>query len=170
VRKPGTDATRVASHNPWVSLHWLTTGMTVGGCQLYPPAARLGRLTALRAWTHSNAWFSNEEGKKGMVKEGQLADLAVLSADYLSVPDEAVSELSSVLTILGGNVVHGAAEFRALSPPLPPPSPSWSPVNRYVAEKRAVPPARGTRAQLSECSFHGHSFRSSALGCDCWVG
>ena len=83
----GTDATRVASYNPWVSLHWLVTGRTIGGLAMYPTQNRLDRVAALRAWTQANTWFSNEEGKKGALKVGQLADLAVLSADYLTVPE-----------------------------------------------------------------------------------
>ena len=64
----GTDATRVASYNPWVSLSWLVTGKTLGGLTLYPSANRLDRETALRLWTEANTWFSNEEGKKGQIK------------------------------------------------------------------------------------------------------
>jgi hypothetical protein len=52
-----------------------------------------------------------------------LSDLAVFSADYMN--------LFSVLTVLGGNVVHGDGPFSTLAPPLPPPSPEWSPVNRF---------------------------------------
>jgi predicted amidohydrolase YtcJ len=61
----GTDATRVASYNPWVSLSWLVTGRTVGGLTLYPQANRLDREEALRLWTEANPGFSTEEGKKG---------------------------------------------------------------------------------------------------------
>src|SRR5262245_42488378 len=60
----GTDATRVASYNPWIALSWLVTGRTVGGMEIYPAANRLDRETALRLWTESNAWFSTEVGKK----------------------------------------------------------------------------------------------------------
>ena len=49
----GTDATRVASYNPWVSLSWLVTGQTIGGLSLYPAANRLDRETALRLWTEA---------------------------------------------------------------------------------------------------------------------
>ncbi|MFX8689038.1 amidohydrolase family protein, partial [Acinetobacter baumannii] len=73
----GTDATRVASYNPWVSLTWLVTGTTVGGTRLYPPANRVTREQALALWTHENTWFSNEVGKKGRIKVGELADLAL---------------------------------------------------------------------------------------------
>src|SRR4029077_4024073 len=71
----GTDATRVASYNPWVSLAWLVTGKTVGGLKIYPLRNCLDRETALRMWTEKVTWFSNEEGKKGRIEVGQLADL-----------------------------------------------------------------------------------------------
>jgi predicted amidohydrolase YtcJ len=58
----GTDATRVASYNPWVSLAWLVTGKTVGGLRIYPRRNCLDRETALRMWTEKATWFSNEEG------------------------------------------------------------------------------------------------------------
>jgi predicted amidohydrolase YtcJ len=56
----GTDATRVASFNPWVSLAWLVTGRTVGGLRIYPEQNCLDRETALRMWTENVAWFSHE--------------------------------------------------------------------------------------------------------------
>jgi predicted amidohydrolase YtcJ len=128
----GTDATRVASYNPWVSLYWLVTGNSIGGLTM-SQQNRLDRTTALRLWTEANTWFSNEEGKKGAIKVGQLADVAVLSADYMSVADEDIKNLTSALTLLGGNVVHADGPFRKLSPPLPPASPDWSPSNRIAS-------------------------------------
>src|SRR5207247_2161188 len=80
----GTDATRVASYNPFVALYWLITGKTVGGTALYPENNRLGRMEALRLYTVGSSWFSSEEGKNGSIVPGQLADLAVLSSDYFS--------------------------------------------------------------------------------------
>src|SRR6266576_657633 len=127
----GTDATRVASYNPFVSLYWLITGKTVGGTPLYTDANRLERMEALRLWTASSAWFSSEQGKKGALVPGQLADLAVLSADYFSIPDEDIKRLESVLTLVGGRAVHAAAEFAALAPPAPPVLPAWSPVAKF---------------------------------------
>ena len=84
----GTDATRVASHNPWVSLAWLVTGRTVGGLRIYPQRNCVDRETALRLWTENATWFSNEEGKKGRIEAGQLADLIVPDRDYFAVPRE----------------------------------------------------------------------------------
>ena len=134
----GTDATRVASYNPWVSLHWLVTGRTVGGLSLYPGANRVSREKALRMWTHENTWFSNEVGKKGQIKAGQLADLAVLSDDYFAVPESAIPHIRSVLTLLGGQVVHGDGDFATLAPALPRPMPDWSPVATFGGYHRAT--------------------------------
>jgi predicted amidohydrolase YtcJ len=127
----GTDATRVSSYNPWVSLYWLTTGKTVGDTQLYPTENRLDRLEALRLYTLGSAWFSGEEARKGSIEAGKLADLSALSEDYFSVPEDRIKHMESVLTIVGGNVVHGSGEFAALAPPAPPASPDWSPVRIY---------------------------------------
>jgi len=127
----GTDATRVASYNPFVSLYWLITGKTVGGTMLYTEANRLERMEALRLWTASSAWFSSEQGRKGALVPGRLADLAVLSADYFSIPDEDIKRLESVLTLVGGKAVHAAAEFAALAPPALPVLPAWSPVAKF---------------------------------------
>ncbi len=127
----GTDATRVASYNPFVSLYWLISGRTVGGTQVYTDANRLERMEALRLWTVGSSWFSSEDGKKGALAPGQLADCAVLSADYFSIPEDRIKGLESVLTIVGGKPVYAAAEFKDLSPPPLPVSPEWSPVAAY---------------------------------------
>ncbi|NEO50111.1 MAG: amidohydrolase [Moorea sp. SIO4A3] len=127
----GTDGTRVASYNPWPGLYWLVSGKTVGGTPLYPEANRLNRMDALRIYTTAAAWFSNQEGNKGSIVPGQLADLAVLSEDYFSVPEDIIKHLESVLTIVDGNPVYGSAEFSELSPPPLPISPDWSPVKYY---------------------------------------
>src|SRR6202046_4731746 len=82
----GTDATRVASYNPWVSLAWLVTGKTVGGLRIYPRRNCLDRETALRMWTENVTLFSNEERKKGRIQTGQFADLIVPDRDYFFCP------------------------------------------------------------------------------------
>lgn len=185
----GTDATRVASYNPWVSLAWLVTGKTVGGMKLYPNANCLDRVTALRLWTLANTWFSNEVGVKGQIKVGQLADCAVLSADYFSVPEDEIGDITSVLTVLGGEPVYGSGEFEDLAPPLPPPMPDWSPVGRYGGYQ-ARPTAQGQLAARSRqcacesaCRVHGHRHLEAlsratptvdskafwgVFGCSCW--
>ena len=123
----GTDATRVASYNPFTGLYWLVSGRSLGGLALTGGPGRLDRMEALRLWTVGSAWFSGEDGRKGSIAPGQLADLAVLSADYFSVPEERIKSLESLLTIVGGKVVHGAAQFSSLAPPPLPVLPAWAP-------------------------------------------
>jgi predicted amidohydrolase YtcJ len=176
----GTDATRVASYNPWVSLSWLVTGKTVGGLGLYPASQTLDREQALRLWTEANTWFSDEGGKKGQIKAGQLADLAVLSDDYFNVSDDRIADITSVLTLLGGKSVHASGDFSNLAPPLPPAMPDWSPVNYYggyqsptEAVAAAVASSGAQRVAAHRCQdAHSHT-RESALwgdfGCACWA-
>src|SRR6202020_2011061 len=102
----GTDATRVSSYNPYLSLYWLITVNTICGLGLYPEENRLNRDEALKLYTMGTSWFSTEDGKKGALAPGQLADLAVLSDDYFSIPEEEIKRLESVLTIVGGKVVY----------------------------------------------------------------
>jgi predicted amidohydrolase YtcJ len=82
----GTDATRVASYNPWIGLYWLVSGKTVGGTELYREEDRLTREQALSLYTAQNAWFSGEDGEKGKIEVGHYADFAILDQDYFAVP------------------------------------------------------------------------------------
>ena len=176
----GTDATRVASYNPWVALSWLVTGKTVGGLRLYPASQTLNREQALHLWTEANTWFSSESGKKGQIKAGQLADLAVLSDDYFNVADDRIADITSVLTLLGGRPVHAAEDFSNLAPPLPPAMPDWSPVNYYggyqspsEAVAAAVASSGAPRAAAHRCqSVHPRRIGSAPwgdFGCTCWA-
>jgi predicted amidohydrolase YtcJ len=173
----GTDATRVASYNPWVALYWLTTGNTVGGLNLYTESNRLDRTEALRLYTVGSSWFSTEQEKKGAIAPGQLADVSVLSADYFSVPDEQIKSISSVLTILGGKVVYGAEEFASLGPPELPVMPDWSPgkYGGYPAPGfRPHEPAGAFISSSNEQRIlratNAHRFRDFwGIGCDCFA-
>lgn len=127
----GTDATRVASYNPWVSLYWMTTGRTLGGQSMYGDENLLEREEALRLWTKGSAWFSSEQDQKGAIAPGELADLAVLSADYFSVPDAQIKELVSVMTVVDGKIVYADQELKPYGPAPLPVSPDWSPVAKF---------------------------------------
>src|SRR6266516_2560608 len=107
----GTDATRVESYNPWVALYRLVTGKTVGGASMYPDKNRLSREEALRLYTQGSSWFSSENGRTGAMAVGQLADFVALTDDYFSVPEEHIKATESVLSVVGGNVVHATEEF-----------------------------------------------------------
>lgn len=189
----GTDATRVASYDPWVSLSWLVTGKTLGGLGLYPQRNLLDRESALRMWTENSTWFSGEQGKKGQIKVGMLADLAVLSEDYFTVPADRIRQLQSVLTIVAGKAVYGADEFAPLAPSPPPPMPDWSPVRSFGGYWKeptgGEAPVVHAKAQaacgcLNACAVHGHHHAKAAsgmlpiadlksfwgaLGCACWA-
>ena len=123
---------RVSSHNPWLSLYWMVTGKTVGGTQLASAEYRLSRDEALRLYTVGSAWFSGDEDVKGTISPSRYADFAILSADYLSVTDEQIRTIESVLTVTGGDVVYVAEPFAKVAPePLPAVSPEWSPVAAF---------------------------------------
>ncbi|UKY55124.1 amidohydrolase [Streptomyces inhibens] len=127
----GTDATRVSSYNPWVALHWLVTGRTVGDLALYPEDNRLSRETALELYTRGGARLTGEEDVKGVLKEGFFGDLAILSDDYFTVPEQDIAHIESVLTVVGGRIVHAAAEYEGLDEAIEPISPAWSPVAHF---------------------------------------
>ncbi len=127
----GTDGTRVASYNPWPALYWLVTGKTVGDFQLAEEANQLSREDALHLYTKGSAWISQEEDVKGTLENGMYADFAMLSSDYFTIPEKEINDLSSVLTVVAGNVIYGAEEFAEMTPPLPEPIPDWSPVKFY---------------------------------------
>jgi predicted amidohydrolase YtcJ len=178
----GTDATRVSSYNPYLSLYWLITGKTIGGLGLYPKENRLDRAEALKLYTMGSSWFSTEDGKKGALAAGQLADLAVLSADYFSIPEEEIKHLESVLTIVGGKIVYAAEEFSKLAPPALPVSPSWSPIKGYGGYARRQREGVGA-SHSARCSHIETSAPDRAkshlqvlgdlglwgLGCDCFA-
>ena len=186
----GTDATRVASYDPWVALYWLTTGKTLGGLSLYNEKNVLSREDALRIWTNGSAWFSGEAEVKGTLAKGMYADLAVLSADFMTVPPEEIRRINAVLTVTGGRIVHGDDEYKDLAPPLPPASPGWSPVNSEPTPAMRLAAGTSQYARAchdgceSACGLHGHDHQIAwnqpipaedkrafwgVLGCSCFA-
>jgi predicted amidohydrolase YtcJ len=192
----GTDATRVASYNPWVSLAWLVTGKTVSGTQIYPRHSCLDRETALRMCTENVTWFSNEEGKKGRIQVGQFSDLVVPDRDYFFCGEDEISDTVSELTVVGGKIVYAASDFARYDGGEPPPAmPDWSPVRTFGgyaawADRTAVN-RQGLDRRLATncgranaCDVHGHDHAIAwsrslpvsdvkpfwgVLGCSCWA-
>ena len=70
----------------------------------------------MRLYTTGSAYYTFDDEDLGSIEVGKLGDLVVLSDDYLSVPDDEIRTLGSVLTVIGGEVVHAAAEFANLTP------------------------------------------------------
>ena len=108
----GTDAHRVASYNPFVALQWLLDGKTVSGQAMREPAEIPSREQALRLYTLGSAWFSFDEGQRGSIEVGKLADFAILDQDFFSVPVDRIGRTVSLLTVVGGRIVHSAAFFQ----------------------------------------------------------
>jgi predicted amidohydrolase YtcJ len=171
----GTDATRVASFNPFVCLYWLVTGRTVGGLKLYSEKNRLTREEALRLYTQGSSWFSTEDGAKGELCEGQMADFAVLTNDYFKIPAEEIKNLVSQLTVVGGEVVHASHDFQSLAPPALPAARDWAPTAHYGGYHQVDAATAG--ALVHHCEGHSHDKRNRhklgeaiwGLGCDCFA-
>jgi predicted amidohydrolase YtcJ len=162
----GTDANRATSYNPWIGLHWLVTGKTLGGAKLQGDKNLLDRTEALRLYTAGSAWISGEEGKKGTLEVGKFADLAVLSADYFNVPTEQIKDIESVLTVVGGKVVYGAGPFSSLAPPLPPVQQDWLPVREYGEYyKRSLAEAKTLARAMSQPGLIADGRAWEACGC-----
>lgn len=127
----GTDGTRVASYNPWVGLYWLVTGKSLGGIEFAAPENQLDRITALKIYTQGSASLIRQEKDRGTIKEGYLADIVILSDDYLTINAEKIKDISSDLTILDGKIIYGKEDFLKFAPVIPKAIPDWSPVNYY---------------------------------------
>ncbi len=110
----GTDAHRVMSPNPFIALQWMLDGKTVSGVPMRAPEELPTRREALRLYTQGSAWFSFEDKVRGGLAVGQLADLAVIDRDYLSVPIADIGNTVSLLTMVGGRIVYAAGPFAAL--------------------------------------------------------
>ena len=109
----GTGAFKSSSYSPMLALWWLVTGKTMAGSEIRNPAQNLARSEALKIYTVGSAWSTFEEGRKGSIEVGKYADLAVLNADYLTVPEEQIRSLHSLLTVVGGRIVYAAGPFEA---------------------------------------------------------
>jgi len=112
----GTDANRVMSYNPFVSLKWMTDGRTVDGLPTRGASELMSREEALHLYTQGSAWFTFDDDKRGTLQPGRLADLAVLDKDYLTVPTEELPTLTSLLTMVGGRIVYADGPFAELGP------------------------------------------------------
>jgi predicted amidohydrolase YtcJ len=108
----GLDGARVAPLNPWCGMYYQTSGRNSAGA-LVAEAMKVSRTEALRMWCGAQqGWFSKEDNLLGGIAEGRYADLAVLKADVFdtrAVPDDQFRNMTSVLTIVNGEIVHQVA-------------------------------------------------------------
>jgi predicted amidohydrolase YtcJ len=104
-----SDGMQISPMNPWLGLYYVVTGKNARG-ELINAGQTLDRQAAIKLYTAANGWFLGEEDVLGTLEPGKYADVAVLSADYFderAVPDEALKQIRSELTLVGGRVVHG---------------------------------------------------------------
>jgi predicted amidohydrolase YtcJ len=80
--------------------------------QLINDGQQISRQDALRLYTRENGWFLRMEDRLGTIEPGRLADLAVLSAGYVKVPDEQLKSIRSVLTVVDGKIVHDTGTLK----------------------------------------------------------
>lgn len=170
----GTDGNRAASHNPWVGVQWLVTGKTQGGLRHAADRNLMSREEALRAYSAAGAWMSNEEDKKGTLSVGKWADLAVLSDDYLTVPEGRISQLSSVLTMVGGKVVYGDGKYAALAPTVLKVAPDWLPISKYPGYSKSASVETGEQLAAAALAAAtptviGADGMQWTIGCGCGV-
>ena len=107
----GTDAHRVMSYNPFVSLQWMLDGTTIGGLPMRAREETPTRIDALRIYTQGSAWFTHDDARRGSLAVGKFADLAVLTNDYLSVPIDQIGSIRSLLTMVGGRIVYAMEPY-----------------------------------------------------------
>jgi predicted amidohydrolase YtcJ len=107
----GTDAHRVSTYNPFTVLQWMIDGKTATGHALRGPEETPSRADALRFYTLGSAWVAHDETKRGSLEIGKIADLAVLSQDFMTEPVDEIGKNSSLLTMVGGKVVYAAGPY-----------------------------------------------------------
>ncbi|HSY55362.1 MAG TPA: amidohydrolase family protein, partial [Bradyrhizobium sp.] len=96
------------------SLRWMLDGLTVDRVETRAAAEIPSREEALRIYTEGSAWFAHDENRRGRLMPGMLADLAVLSDDYFTVPVSDIAKIRSLLTMVGGQIVHASGPFSGL--------------------------------------------------------
>jgi hypothetical protein len=153
----GTDGNRATSYNPWIGIHWLVTGKTLGGLQTQGNHNLLTREEALALYTKGGAWISSDEERKGTLKIGKLADLVILSDDFFNVEVDAIKDLEAELTMVGGRVVYARGEYSALAIPAPEIKQVWLPMTEFGKYyKKDSHMATKTVSKLPVRSSHAH--------------
>jgi predicted amidohydrolase YtcJ len=108
-----SDGMQIAPMNPWIHAYYATTGKNARGVQINPNQ-QITRQELLALYTRANQWFLGGEDEQllGSLEVGRLGDLVVLNDDYFTVPAEGLKKIRSVLTVVGGAVVHDSGDCR----------------------------------------------------------
>jgi predicted amidohydrolase YtcJ len=92
-------------YNPFFEMWMAITRRLADGAILHPEQC-VTRLEALRMWTLNGAWLSFEEKIKGSIEPGKLADMVVVSKDFLHCPVDEIKDIEALVTIVDGKVVY----------------------------------------------------------------
>ncbi|KAI1813385.1 amidohydrolase family-domain-containing protein [Poronia punctata] len=103
----GGDGMQIAPLSPWIHAYYATTGKNALGEQINT-GQQISRQDALYLYTRANQWFLGGADEKRLrsLEVGRLGDLVVLNHDYFTVPDEQLKKIRSILTVVGGRIVH----------------------------------------------------------------
>jgi predicted amidohydrolase YtcJ len=97
--------TAINPYNPFFGMWMAITRKTADGAALGADQG-ITREQALRMWTLNGAWMTFDEKTKGSIEPGKLADLVVISKDYLRCPVDEIKDIEALLTVVGGQVVY----------------------------------------------------------------
>jgi predicted amidohydrolase YtcJ len=100
-----SDGMQIAPMNPWLHMYYAVTGLNARQTMINA-GQQITRQEVLKLYTASNGWFLREEDRLGSIEPGKLADMVVLNQDYFTVRDEDLKKIHSVMTVVGGRIVH----------------------------------------------------------------
>ncbi|HEV7653834.1 MAG TPA: amidohydrolase family protein [Mycobacteriales bacterium] len=102
-----SDGMQIAPMNPFVHAYYATTGLNALGNQINP-GQQISRQELMELYTRDNQWFlgDKDEDLLGSLEVGRLGDVVVLNEDYFTVPADRLRKIRSVLTVVGGEIVH----------------------------------------------------------------
>jgi predicted amidohydrolase YtcJ len=112
LREAGVVVSLATDNTPislWHPVQQTVLRKAIGSGRVYGETQALSPIEALRCATANGAYLTFDEAKKGSLEAGKFADLAVLSADPLTVAADRISEITALMTMVGGKIVHETA-------------------------------------------------------------
>jgi predicted amidohydrolase YtcJ len=96
-------------YHPFLGM-WIAITRKTSDGQVLNPEQRITRMEALRMWTWNGAYMMFAEKEKGSIAPGMLADLAVITKDYATCPEDEIKDIEALRTVVGGKVVYDKLE------------------------------------------------------------
>ena len=92
-------------YHPFLGM-WIAVTRKMTDGKVLNPEQRITRMEALKMWTWNGAYLSFEEKEKGSIEPGKLADLAVITKNYATCPEDEIKDIEVFRTVVGGKVVY----------------------------------------------------------------